>query len=273
MPDTLQQLVAAARRRVAEARRNADKAELESRAEQHRSRGFRSRLVTVAQQGPAVIAELKKGSPSKGLIREPFHPAALAFELANAGAAALSVLTEEERFLGSLANLCEASAATELPCLRKDFIVDEFQILEARANRADAILLIVAALTQYDLVSLADRARDFGLDVLVEVHDAEELDRAIQAGSNIIGVNNRNLKTFDVDLETSVRLAEKMPKDVVRVAESGIHSASDMVMLRNAGYHAFLIGESLMRAERPGAMLKTMLDDAGSALRAGGSNA
>ena len=176
-----------------------------------------------------------------------------------AGAAALSVLTDEEFFQGSLGNLREASGAVRVPCLRKDFIVDEFQLVEARANWADAVLLIVAALSAEELGSLTAGARQRGLDVLCEVHDDEELQRALDVGCDLIGVNTRDLRTFKVDLETAFRLAEKFPPDVVRVAESGIHSAEDVARLRAAGYDAFLVGESLMRAASPGEALRELM--------------
>jgi len=207
----------------------------------------------------AVIAELKRASPSKGLIRADFRPGELARELEAAGATALSVLTDEEFFQGSLGNLREASGTVSIPCLRKDFIVDEFQLLEARANSADAVLLIVAALSQAQLVRLARGARAHGLDVLCEVHDGEELERALDAGCDLIGVNTRDLRTFQVDLQTAFDLAGQFPAGVVRVGESGIRSAQDVEKLRAAGYHALLIGESLMRAERPGAALREFL--------------
>jgi indole-3-glycerol phosphate synthase len=222
-------------------------------------RGFRKALAARGRDGIAVIAELKKASPSKGLIRESFNPAELALELEAAGAAALSVLTDEEFFQGSLENLRKASGTVAIPCLRKDFIVDEFQLLEARANSADAVLLIVAALTQDELTRLAGAARTRGLDVLCEVHDADELQRALDAGCGLIGVNTRDLRTFKVDLQTAFDLAPTFPASVVRVAESGIHSADDLTRLRAAGYHAFLVGESLMRAERPGEALREIL--------------
>jgi indole-3-glycerol phosphate synthase len=264
MPNTLDQIVAAARQRVALARQTADFQQLEQRAQTHVPRGFRRVLLSKAQSGPVVIAELKKASPSRGLIRADFEPQSLARELESAGAAALSVLTDEEFFQGSLANLRLASAAARLPCLRKDFIVDEFQLLEARANSADAILLIVAALSQDELVGLAIQSRDYDLDVLCETHDEDELQRALDAGCNLIGVNSRDLRTFQVDLETAFRLAELMPKDVLPVAESGIHSGSDIARLRAAGYGGFLIGESLMKAPSPGEALKTLLSEAGA---------
>jgi indole-3-glycerol phosphate synthase len=255
----LDEIVAATRRRVSARKREADVRDLEGLAERHVPRGFRRALAAKCQDGVAVIAELKKASPSKGLIRAEFRPAELARELESAGAAALSVLTDEEFFQGSLGNLQEASSAVAIPCLRKDFIVDEFQLLEARASSADAVLLIVAALSQADLAALAQSARARGLDMLCEVHDREELARALDAGFDLIGVNTRNLRTFKVDLETAFALAEKIPAGVVRVAESGIHSADDVARLRGAGYHAFLVGESLMRAERPGAALRELM--------------
>ncbi len=259
MAAVLDRIIAATRARVAESKRGADFRELEQRAEQHFPRGFRRALELKSRTGIAVIAELKKASPSKGLIRAEFRPAELARELEVAGAASLSVLTDEEFFQGSLGNLREASAAVSIPCLRKDFIVDEFQLLEARANSADAVLLIVAALSAEELSSLAARARQRGLDVLCEVHDAEELQQALDAGCDLIGVNTRDLRTFNVDLKTAFHLAETFPAGVLRVAESGIHSAEDVARLRAAGYDAFLVGESLMRADSPGDALRELM--------------
>jgi indole-3-glycerol phosphate synthase len=259
MAAILERIVAATRVRVAEAKRNADLRELERRAEQHVPRGFRRALALKSREGVAVIAELKKASPSKGLIRADFRPAELARELEAAGAAALSVLTDEEFFQGSLENLRKASAAVKIPCLRKDFIIDEFQLLEARANAADSVLLIVAALFSEELSKLAAGARRHGLDVLCEVHDGEELQRALDAGCDLIGVNTRDLRTFKVDLETAFRLAEKFPANVIRVAESGIHSVEDVARLQAAGYNAFLVGESLMRADLPGDALRELM--------------
>ena len=264
MPVSLDQIVAARRASVAAARRSADLKALERAALAHTPRGFRRALEAAAAQGVAVIAELKKASPSRGLIRAEFNAAVLARELEAAGAAALSVLTEEEHFQGSLANLRAASDATRLPCLRKDFMVDEFQLLEARACGADAVLLIVAALTDADLSRLARRSQELELDVLCEVHNQRELERAVAAGSTIIGVNNRDLRTFRVDLETAVRLAPLIPPGAVRVAESGIHAAGDLRRLRAAGYQAFLIGESLMQAQRPGDTLAKLMGEASS---------
>jgi len=258
----LADIVAATRRRVGECRSTADLRELEKRAAGHVPRGFRRGLEDAARAGVAVIAELKKASPSRGMIREDFDPAALARELEEAGAAALSVLTDEEFFQGSLENLRTASESTRLPCLRKDFIIAEFQILEARANCADAVLLIVAALKQAELKSLAAKAAEYELDVLCEVHDAAELQRALDAGCGIIGVNNRDLKTFKVDLGTALRLAEMIASDVLAVAESGIERGADIARLRAAGYRAFLIGETLMKARRPGEALRGIVAEA-----------
>jgi len=257
MPTKLEEIVAAARRRVAVAKSRPNVRTLGLAAKDHAPRGFRQRLHETA--GVAVIAELKKTSPSKGLIRPNFRVAELARELEAAGAAALSVLTDEEYFGGSLNNLDLASAVTVLPCLRKDFIVDEYQVVEARAHHADAILLIVAALEPAELINLQRRARELQLDVLCEVHDAAELQRALDAGFDMIGVNNRDLHTFRVDLKTSLTLAERMPAGVVKVAESGIGGADDVAKLRQAGFDAFLIGESLMRAASPGAALQELL--------------
>lgn len=267
MTAVLDRIVAATRARVEESKRGADLHALERQAEQHVPRGFRKALQDKGHDGMAVIAELKKASPSKGLIRAEFHPAELARELAVAGAAALSVLTDEEFFQGSLRNLREASASVAIPCLRKDFIVDEFQLLEARANSADAVLLIVAALSETELIELARGAKSRGLDVLCEVHDAQELDRALDAGCEVIGVNTRDLRTFEVSLETAFALAGKIPASVVKVAESGIRSAEDVVRLRDAGYDAFLVGESLMRAASPGEALRELMGGAGREFR------
>jgi indole-3-glycerol phosphate synthase len=225
----------------------------------HQPRGFARALREKAAHGPAVIAELKKASPSKGLIRENFDPATLAAEVARGGAAALSVLTEEHFFQGSLHNLEVASRSCDLPCLRKDFIVDEFQLLEARAHRADAVLLIAAALTDQELRQLTAEAHLLELDVLCEVHSAEELDRVLHLDCDAVGVNNRDLRTFAVRLEVSLDLASRLPAGAVHVSESGIETAADINRLRAAGFHGFLIGESLMRQPDPGAALKTLL--------------
>ncbi len=255
----LERILTQTRATVAERRASVPFPDLERRAAQHKPRGFARALRIAAATGPAIIAELKKASPSKGLIRPDFDPQSLAAQLEQGGAAALSVLTDEPFFQGSLANLELASQATQIPCLRKDFIVDEYQILEARSHRADAILLIVAALTNAELTRFTAAAHQHELDVLCEVHTAEELARASDLGCDAYGVNNRDLRTFETRLETSVRLAAELPPQAVHVAESGIHTADDLRQLRSAGFHAFLIGESLMRQPQPGAALEALL--------------
>jgi indole-3-glycerol phosphate synthase len=259
MPTKLEEILAATRARVDAAKVVVDLIDPVAVAQRHRPRGFRERLRMVSQTGPAIIAELKKASPSKGLIRAEFDVPKLAAELESGGAAALSVLTDEKFFQGSLHNLELASAASHIPCLRKDFILDDFQLLEARACRADAVLLIVAALGQDELIALKHRARELQLDVLVEVHNAAELDRALAAGCDLIGVNNRNLHTFEVKLNTSIELVKRIPAGVIKVTESGIESAADIARLRNAGFDAFLVGESLMRAANPAEALRVLL--------------
>ncbi|MGD1064353.1 MAG: indole-3-glycerol phosphate synthase TrpC [Terracidiphilus sp.] len=244
--------------------------ELERRAAEHRPRGWASALRRQAARQdanrPAVIAEIKKASPSKGLIRADFDPAWLARRYRAGGAAALSVLTDEPYFQGSLRNLELASAAAPLPCLRKDFMIDEYQIVEARAHRADAILLIAAALSAAELKRFAEAAHAYALDVLVEVHTADELAQVLdtlgETGADAIGVNNRDLKTFDVSPETSLALVDQIPASVVRVTESGIATPEDIARLRKAGFDAFLIGESLMRQPNPGDALAELLKGA-----------
>jgi indole-3-glycerol phosphate synthase len=262
MPASLDSIVAATRKRLSHRRESCDRRELERLAANHVPRGFRAKLRRVARDGIAIIAELKKASPSRGLIRADFSPSELARNLDAAGAAALSVLTDEQFFQGSLEYLQEASAHSSLPCLRKDFIIDEFQIVEARANCADAILLIVAALEQKELMSLAAVARAQGLDVLCEAHDQEELQRALDAGCDLIGINSRDLRTFEVNVKTALQLIEKMPRGCVRVAESGIQAGADLARLRSAGYDAFLVGESLMKVHDPGAALVNLIEEA-----------
>jgi indole-3-glycerol phosphate synthase len=239
------------------------RADLERLASEHQPRRWAAALRRHASAGPGVIAEIKKASPSKGLIREDFDPVWLAERYQAGGAVALSVLTDEPYFQGSLRNLELASATTRLPCLRKDFIVDEYQIFEARAHKADAILLIAAALTDAELRHFAATARGLNLDVLVEVHTADELDRVLNSlgerGADAIGVNNRDLKTFEVSLETSLQLASRIPASVIRVAESGIAGSEDIARLLVAGFDAFLIGESLMRQPDPGEALAGLL--------------
>jgi indole-3-glycerol phosphate synthase len=259
----LSTILASTRVSLDAARETVPLADLERRATEHRPRGWATALRRQDAKGPAVIAEIKKASPSKGLIRAAFDPAWLARRYRTGGAAALSVLTDEPYFQGSLRNLELASSAVPLPCLRKDFIIDEYQIVEARAYRADAILLIAAALSASDLKRFAQSAHDLSLDVLVEVHSTEELDEVLntlgESGADAIGVNNRDLKSFEVSQETSFALVDRIPASVVRVTESGISSREDIFRLRQAGFNAFLIGESLMRQPDPGLALTELL--------------
>ena len=263
METRLDTILATTRATVAAARERVSVADLERRAAEHTPRGWARALRQRAAVGPAVIAEIKKASPSKGLIRADFDVEWIARRYEAGGATALSVLTDEPYFQGGLRNLELASAAVKMPCLRKDFTVDEYQMLEARAHRADAILLIVAALTDREMKRFAAAARAVELDVLVEVHTAEELDCVLDAlgerGADAIGVNNRDLKTFDVRMETSLDLVERIPASVVRVAESGIRTSDDVARLWAAGFGAFLIGESLMRQADPGEALQELL--------------
>jgi indole-3-glycerol phosphate synthase len=210
----------------------------------------------------SVIAEHKRRSPSRGKIREDLAPADVARRYEAAGASALSVLTDEPFFGGSLAHLTEARSATGLPALRKDFILDPWQIREARAAGADAVLLIVAALEDAELRELLGEARAVSVDALVEVHERAELECALAAGARLVGVNNRNLRTLAVSLETSLRLADAIPDDVVAVAESGIKSGLDLKRLRDAGFDACLVGEHLMASPDPGEALRRLLEEA-----------
>lgn len=263
MSSKLDRILEATRIRVAESKAKVSTKELEKLAREHTPRGFRRAIAHRAHSSPAVIAEIKKASPSKGVIREVFPVAALSRELAAGGATCLSVLTEPEFFLGSLGNLEMASSETQLPCLRKDFIVDEFQLVESRAHGADAVLLIVAALSDAELKQFHRAAKALNLDALCEVHDASELERALSAGCDeLIGVNNRNLHDFAVTLDTSLSLAASIPATSVRIAESGITCGADMAALRAAGFHGFLIGENLMRAERPVEALRRLIESA-----------
>ncbi len=214
----------------------------------------------LGRPGINVIAELKKASPSLGLIRKEYDPGSLAAALERAGAAALSVLTEEDFFLGSLGDLKAASKSVEIPILRKDFIVDAWQVWETRAAGADAFLLIVAVLDDPALRELLELGRSLNMEPLVEVHSREELHRALDAGAKIIGVNNRDLRDFSVRIETSLELIETIPDDCLAVSESGLHSHEVLLRLRNAGFDAFLIGEHLMTSPYPAAALKRLLD-------------
>ncbi len=210
---------------------------------------------TIARGRPAVIAEIKRASPSKGLLRDPFLPAAIARSYAAAGACCLSVLTDRDFFQGHEDYLQEARAACELPVLRKDFIIDPYQVYEARLIGADCILLIVAALDDATLLELARLATDLDLDVLVEVHDAGELEQALASGAALIGINNRDLRTFETRLDTTLNLLPQIPAGRTVITESGIRAPADVALMRAHGVHAFLVGEAFMRAPDPGAKL------------------
>ncbi|MEP6511696.1 MAG: indole-3-glycerol phosphate synthase TrpC [Dokdonella sp.] len=257
MSDILQRILARKVEEIAERRARTPLAELSARAAYSApTRGFVAALETRIHAGePAVIAEIKKASPSRGVIRVHFDAAAIARSYANAGAACLSVLTDADFFQGSEANLIAARAACELSVLRKDFIVDAYQIHESRAIGADCILLIVAALDDAKLLQFTLLATELGLDVLVEVHDEAELERALDLPTPLIGINNRNLRSFETSLDTTLRLREYTGSGRVLVTESGIHTPDDVARMRAAGIHAFLVGEAFMRAPDPGAEL------------------
>ena len=259
VPDILARIVARKREEFAQA--TVLRAELERQAEGQRSgrRGFRAALL---QRSPAIIAEIKKASPSKGILREDFEPAALAREYQQNGAAALSVLTDGPFFQGSLADLRAARRAVSLPALRKDFTLDEYHVVEAAASGADAILLIAAILEEKQIRDLRELAGRWGMAALVEVHSQRELRVALAAGADIIGVNNRDLRTFAVTLGTSLRLAEEIPAGVLTISESGIRSPEDIQRLRDAGFDAFLVGEHLLKSASPGAALRALIGTA-----------
>jgi indole-3-glycerol phosphate synthase len=272
MSTHLDTILARTRAKVAETKARVPLAAQKYRAAAHKPRGWASAVREKAQSGIAIIAEIKKASPSRGLIRAEFEPAALARSYLAGGAAALSVLTDGPFFQGSLKDLKAASEAVPLPCLRKDFIVDQYQIVQARRWGADAILLIAAALSNAELKWFTEAARGMGLDILVEVHTAEELDRVLDSlgasGADAIGVNNRDLKTLEVRLDTSFELIGRIPRGVIRVAESGISTPDDLARLRAAGFDAFLIGESLMRKADPGAALARLIAGAEATVKA-----
>ena len=219
----------------------------------------RSLRAALVARRPAIIAECKRRSPSRGVLRDPYDPVAIARSYAASGAAALSVLTNAEFFGGSLDDLASVRAAVDLPLLRKDFVVDAYQIEEARAAGADAVLLIAAVLDGREIRELSAAAGDLDLEVLVEAHDEEELDRAVAAGSRLLGVNNRDLRSFTTDLATSERLARRVPEDALLVAESGLRDSADLARLARAGISAFLVGEAFMTAADPGAALRAMI--------------
>jgi indole-3-glycerol phosphate synthase len=258
-PDLLETIVAATRR-IVQVRETARPARLlaSERVRSPQGDAFARALSGGATSGPRIIAECKRRSPSKGILRKDYDPAAHARAYADAGAAAISVLTEPTFFDGSPDHLRDVRAAVELPVLRKDFIVTEYQLLEAVALGADAVLLIAAALEQSALVELLGKAEGLGLSALVEVHDLEELHRALDAGARIVGVNSRNLRTLTVDLTVLDRVAGELPPGVTAVAESGIRTRDDIARLSGAGYHAFLVGERLIAQADPGAALREL---------------
>ena len=260
MGDILHRILDRKRIEVAERAEQISLAELEKAARAAApARGFHASLMRHVNAGDAaVIAEVKKASPSKGVIRPDFSPADIARSYARGGAAALSVLTDVDFFHGSDDYLTQAREACALPVLRKDFTVDPYQVFEARALNADCILLIVAALDDAALKELCELGRKVGLDVLVEVHDGEELERALKLSTPLIGINNRNLHTFAVSLDTTLDLISAVPKDRLLITESGIRTEDDVMMLRAEGVHAFLVGETFMRAEDPGAELERL---------------
>ena len=253
VPDVLARIVARKYEELAQAVPQPNEWELRAELRLPGRRDFRAALT--ARQ-PAIIAEIKKASPSKGVLSADFDPARMARSYARGGAAAMSVLTDVTFFQGSLADLDLARSAAPMPVLRKDFTVAASQVLEAAAYGADAILLIAAILSEREIREYREAAARYRLSALVEVHNRSELERALGAGADIVGVNNRDLTTFDVTLETSLRLAEHIPDSVVRVSESGIHGPGDVARLRDAGFHAFLVGEHLMRSGDPEAALK-----------------
>ena len=255
--------IVAATRRIVEVREAREPLSAVARRAEHVDREPRRLLRVLSREdGVNVIAECKRRSPSRGVLRAAYDPVAIARGYAAAGAAAISVLTEPTFFDGALDHLQGVSAAVEAPVLRKDFILSEYQLVEAKAAGADAVLLIVAVLDRKQLAGLAATAAALGLDVLVEVHDEPELDAALAAGSRIIGVNNRNLRTLVVDVDASNRLVARIPRDVIAVSESGLRSADEITRLRRAGYRAFLIGERLMVEPEPGEALRELLRQA-----------
>ena len=260
MSDILGRIVAVKREEVASARRARGEASLRGDAEAlGGQRDFAAALRATIDAGrAAVIAEIKKASPSKGVLREHFIPAEIAASYARGGAACLSVLTDRSFFQGDAAYLQQARAACALPVLRKDFIVDAYQVFEARAMGADCILLIAACLDNAQLTDLEAQALALGMAVLVEVHDGAELDRALRLRTPLMGINNRNLRSFEVALETTLGLVDAIPADRLLVTESGILTRADVVRMRDAGVSAFLVGEAFMRAPDPGAALQAL---------------
>jgi indole-3-glycerol phosphate synthase len=261
MSDILQRILARKREEVRERSARTPARELSARIAQTPARGFRAALeAKIAAGKPAVIAEIKKASPSRGVIRADFRPADIARSYAAGGAACLSVLTDVDFFQGADAYLVAARESCALPVLRKDFVIDEYQIVEARALGADCILLIVAALDDARLADFSALAQDLGMDVLVEAHDVDELDRALRTSAPLIGINNRDLRTFKTSLDTTLDLRSRVPADRLLVTESGIRTHEDVARMRDAGVNAFLVGEAFMRADDPGAELARFFD-------------
>ena len=260
MSDILTTILARKADEIAERSARVSLADLRARADDAPpTRGFADALnAMIAQGDPAVIAEVKKASPSKGVIRPDFRPADIAVSYEFGGAACLSVLTDVDFFQGADDYLRQAREACTLPVLRKDFTVDPYQIYEARVLGADCILLIVAALDDGQLVDLSGLAMQLGMDVLVEVHDIDELERALQVPVPLVGINNRNLRTFEVSLDTTLAMKDAVPKDRLLVTESGIVVPEDVATMRDAGVNAFLVGETFMRAEEPGEALRQL---------------
>ena len=254
IPDILARIVDGKRKELTAAAARRPELERRAAARVH-FRDFRAALSALP---PAIVAEIKQASPSQGALTTEFDPASIARHYARGGGAAVSVLTDREHFRGSLADLEAARAAVTLPVLRKDFTIDEVQIIEAAAHGADAILLIAALLSERELRDFRELARGLGMAALVEVHEESELDAALGSGAEIVGVNNRNLHTFAVTLETSIRLGARIPDGVTRVAESGIRSRADVTRLSDAGFHAFLVGEHLMKSADPAAAIREL---------------
>ena len=255
VPDILARIVEVKRVEVAEKLKLRKGLERNADSQRGQRRSFRQALEAVA---PAIIAEIKKASPSKGLLAADFNPARQAQQYFAGGASALSVLTDKQFFQGSLSDLKLARSSVALPVLRKDFTIHEIDVIEAAAAGADAILLITAILSREEISGYQQLAWDYGMDALVEVHDEAELDVALEAGARIVGVNNRNLRTFELSLETSERLAGRMPAEILKVGESGIHSRADVERLMACGFRAFLVGEHLMKSGDPSAALKAL---------------
>lgn len=259
-PDILKKILARKQEEVAERRLRLPELQLEAAIAMVESpRGFVAALHRkIAAGEAAVIAEVKKASPSRGVLRDPFDPPAIARQYEAGGAACLSVLTDHDFFQGHEAYLRAARAACGLPVLRKDFMVDAYQVLEARALGADCILLIAAALSDAEMMALHRQATDLGMDVLVEVHDADELQRALRMDISLVGINNRDLRNFAVSLDTTLALLPSIPPEVLVVTESGILAPADVSLMRGHGVHAFLVGEALMRAPDPGVALRQL---------------